>query len=130
MLKQIQELNEKIEQDPTDFKTRRELATELMENGYNEEALKHLYYLLKRFPEDSRLHYNAGIVLENLKKFDKAIISYQNALNISPDEPDFLYNLGYAYLQTQEFDKAIPFFKRVLQLEDDDANSYFNLGYL
>jgi tetratricopeptide (TPR) repeat protein len=93
-------------------------------------ALKQLYYLLKRFPEDSRLHYNTGLVLENLKKFDSAIIAYQNALDISPDEPDFLYNLGYAYLQSGEFDKAIPFFKRVLQLEQDDSNSYFNLGYL
>ena len=69
-ISKITELNEKLEQNPTDFKTRRELAVELIENGYNEDALKQLYYLLKRFPEDPRLHYNAGIVLENLKKFD------------------------------------------------------------
>ena len=81
-LEKINELNNRLESDPTDFKTRRELAIEFMENGYNEEALKQLYYLLKRFPEDSRLHYNAGIVLENLKQFDKAIVSYQNALKI------------------------------------------------
>ena len=103
-LSKINELTDKLDQNPSDFKIRRELAIELMESGYNEEALKQLYYLLKRFPEDSRLHYNAGIVLENLKKYDKAIISYQNALNISPEEPDFLYNLGYAYLQLGEFD--------------------------
>ena len=59
----INELTDNLEKDPTNFKIRRELAIELMENGYNEEALKQLYYLLKRFPEDSRLHYNAGIVL-------------------------------------------------------------------
>ena len=67
----IKELNDELEKNPSDFKIRRELAVELMENGYNEEALKQLFYLLKRFPEDSRLHYNAGIVLENLKKIPK-----------------------------------------------------------
>ena len=89
-LDKINKLNEQLEKNPTDFQTRRELAIELMENGYNEDALKQLYYLLKRFPEDPRLHYNAGIVLENLKEFSKAIISYQNALKISPEEPDIL----------------------------------------
>ena len=61
----IYELSQIIEQDPTDFKTRRELAIEFMEQRYNKEALKQLYYLLKRLPEDSRLHYNAGIVFKS-----------------------------------------------------------------
>ena len=126
----IDELSEQVLKDATNFQARRELVIALMEKGYNEEALKHLYILLKTFPEDSRLHYNAGIVLENLKKLDKAIISYKNALKLQPEEADFLYNLGYAYLQTGELDMALPYFKKVLELEPNDANSYFNMGYI
>ena len=126
----IEELSEIVLKDITNFQARRELVIELMEKGYNEEALKHLYFLLKTFPEDSRLHYNAGIVLENLKKFDKAVISYKNALKYQPDESDFLYNLGYAYLQLGKYDEALPCFKKVIEKEKNDANSYFNLGYI
>ena len=105
-LSKIDELTKKLESNPTDFQTRRELVVEFLLHGFNEDALKQLYYLLKRFPEDPGLHYNAGIVLENLKMFDKAIVSYQNALNIAPEEPDYLYNLGYAYLDNPT--EAIP----------------------
>ena len=126
----IEELSELVLKDSTNFQARRELVVELMQKGFNEEALKHLYILLKTFPEDSRLHYNAAIVLENLKKYDKAIISYKNALKLQPEEPDFIYNLGYAYLQTGELDTALPYFKKVLEIEPEDANSYFNMGYI
>ena len=126
---EIEKLAQKVKEEPTNFQARRELATAFMENGFNEEALKELYYLLQTFPEDPRLHYNLGIVLENLKKPEKAIYSYQNALRLQPDEPDFMYNLGYAYAQNGDYDKAIELFHSVIEKEPEDTNSYFNLGY-
>ena len=66
----INDLIQRVEQNPDDIQARRQLAVEFMNSGYNEFALKELYYLLKSFPDDARLYYNVGIVLENLKSFD------------------------------------------------------------
>ena len=62
MVKEIEKLQQILQEDPSNFQTRRELAILLANNGFNEEALSNLKYLTKYFKEDAELYYNLGIL--------------------------------------------------------------------
>jgi Flp pilus assembly protein TadD len=59
----IETLQKLLQEDPSNFQARRELAFILVNNGFNEEAEGNLAYLCKYFPDDAELFYNLGIVL-------------------------------------------------------------------
>lgn len=124
---EIEKLQSVLQSDPSNFQARRELSILLADNGFNEEALSNLQYLVKYFPEDAELQYNIGILYEKLKNFEKAKKAYQNAIKISP-QADFYYNLGEVLVTLKEWDDAIESFKTVLKTDSKDGNCYFNLG--
>ena len=93
MENQIKTLQSLLQQDPSNFQARRELAIILAENGFNEEALSNLRYLEKYFPDDAELQYNLGILYEKTRDPEQARIAYEKAIEISPQD-DFYYNLG------------------------------------
>lgn len=127
MVTEIEKLQEILQNDPSNFQARRELSIKLANDGFNEEALSNLQYLLKYFPEDAELHYNIGILHEKLKDFEKAKIAYRKAIEISPQE-DFYYNLGEVLVTLEEWNEAIEAFKTVIKTDNKDGNCYFNLG--
>lgn len=123
----IETLQKILKEDPSNFQARRELAILLANNGFNEEALSNLTYLSKYFPEDAEIWYNLGILQEKTKDINGAKISYQKAIEISPQE-DFYYNYGEVLVELKEWNEAIDAFKTVLKTDTQDGNSYFNLG--
>ena len=127
MQTEIEKLQTLLQKDPSNFQARRELSILLANNGFNEEALSNLQYLIKYFPEDAELFYNIGILYEKLKDFEQAKTSYQKAIELSPQD-DFYYNLGEVLVSLEEWDSAIEAFDKVLQNDDKDGNCYFNLG--
>jgi len=127
MGKSIETLQKLLQDDPSNFQARRELAILLANNGFNEEALSNLQYLEKYFPEDCELQYNIGILYEKNKDLDKAEAAYRKALEINPQE-DFYYNLGEVLMEKELWDDAINAFKEVLKTDTQDGNCYFNLG--
>ena len=66
MATEIEKLQEVLQQDPSNFQIRRELSILLANEGFNEEALSNLQFLLKYFPEDAELNYNIGILQEEI----------------------------------------------------------------
>ena len=88
MATEIEKLQEVLQNDPSNFQVRRELSILLANDGFNEEALSNLQYLLKYFPEDAELHYNVGILYEKIKNFENAKIAYLKAIEISPQESE------------------------------------------
>lgn len=124
---EIENLQVLLQEDPSNFQARRELSILLAQNGFNEEALSNIEYLIKYFPEDAELQYNVGILYEKIKDFKKAKKAYKKAIKISPQE-DFYYNLGEVLISLEEWDEAIEAFKTVLQTDSKDGNCYFNLG--
>lgn len=127
MENQIKTLQSLLQQDPSNFQARRELAIILAENGFNEEALSNLRYLEKYFPDDAELQYNLGILYEKTRDPKQARIAYEKAIEISPQD-DFYYNLGEVLVELKEWDLAIDVFKKVLESDPKDGNCYFNLG--
>lgn len=126
----IEELEELVEKDASNFQARRELSVALLDKGFNEDALKHINYLINIFPDDARLYFNQGIVFEKLKKDFLAEKSYKKAIELDRTQTDFLYNLGYLFLQNNKYDEALELFWEVLEKDSKDANVFFNIGFL
>lgn len=126
-MEEIENLQQTLQNDPSNFQARRELSILLADNGFNEEALSNLKYLEKYFPEDAELQYNIGILYEKTKEFESAEKAYKKAIQIEPQD-DFYYNLGEVLVSLQKWDEAIEAFKTVLKTDPNDGNCYFNLG--
>lgn len=124
----IEELQNLLKEDSQNFQARRQLALLLTDCGFNDEALKNLFYLSKMIPNDSEIFYNLGIVYEKLKNLKKAKESYEKAIEIEPDAIDAIYNLGLVCTDLKEFNTAINCFQKVISTDESDSNSYFNLG--
>lgn len=124
----IKELQEKLKQNPNDYKLMEEYAIALSDIGENEEALKNFLYLKEMFPDNGQILYNIGIILEKLKYIDDSISAYEKALSIDSSDLDVKYNLANAYIKKKEFHKAEPLLLDVLKKDNLDSNTHFHLG--
>lgn len=127
-LEKIEQLQEMLRNDPSNFQARRQLAVLLLDCGYKEEALAHFLHLAEIFKEDAELYYNMGIVYEKLRDLNNAEKCYQKTIELEPDDVDAYYNLGLVYTDKKEFDKAVECFETVLDSDNEDSNTYFNIG--
>ena len=124
---EIENLQNILQKDPSNFQARRELSILLAKEGFNEEALSNLKYLSKYFSEDADIWYNLGIQYEKIKDFKKAKKAYENAIELDPQD-DFYYNYGETLVELSEWEEALEVFKLVLKNNPQDGNSHFNLG--
>ncbi len=64
------------------------------------------------------------------KDLDGALSTYQQALNLDPDNIVILYKLGYVYVQMGMTDEARIHLERALTLQSDFAPALATLGYV
>jgi tetratricopeptide (TPR) repeat protein len=63
-----------------------------------------------------------------LGKNDKAIETYQKALDQSPNDTDLLYNMGRLYILQSNYEKALEYFTRVIATNPDDFEANMMVG--
>jgi protein O-mannosyl-transferase len=83
---------------------------------------------ISRNPEAWMAHNNLGTVLLQKGLPDEAIIHFQKALEIKPDDAGAEANLGNALLQKGELDDAIAHYDAALEINPGDAKVHYNLG--
>ena len=66
---------------------------------------------------------NKGLALYNQKKYDEAIMSYDRAIAINPNDTYALKNKGNALIELGKYEEAIEYFDRVLKIDPDDAQA-------
>jgi tetratricopeptide (TPR) repeat protein len=59
-----------------------------------EEALSVFDGALEHFPDDALLHFNRAVVLEELKRYDKAVEAYERCIALDPTHADAHFNLA------------------------------------
>ncbi|MDQ5877297.1 MAG: protein O-GlcNAc transferase [Pseudomonadota bacterium] len=90
------------------------LSFSLIGQARFEEALPLLDYALARWPRDSELHNNRGIVLSSLMRWDESLANFEESLRLAPDDPEVLKNLGLAYGRMRRWREAVvPLLKAV-----------------
>ena len=102
----IKELQKRIKENPADNEAIEAYAIALSDIGENEEALKNFIFLKNKFPDNAQHYYNIGIILEKIKRFDDAILAYEKALKLAPEDTDIMFNLGLTYIKIEEYDEA------------------------
>ena len=124
----IKELQDKLKKNPNDLQLIESYAIALSDIGENEEALKNFVYLNKQCPQNPKILYNIGIILEKLKYIDKSIAAYRKALSFSPEDTDIMFNLANVYILKNQLDEAELLLLKVIEIDSDDSNAFFHLG--
>ena len=71
---------------------------------------------------------NRGVALQNLNRWDEALISYDRALAIKPDYAAALTNRGNVLKDLKRFDEALSSYDRALSVEPNDVETLTNRG--
>ncbi|HPD46710.1 MAG TPA: tetratricopeptide repeat protein [Anaerohalosphaeraceae bacterium] len=101
-------------------------AFELYESGNIPQALTQLREAIEINPNNSAWHFNAGLALDSMDRYDLAIKAYQRALELSADDPEILNCLAVDYTRTGQYDLAISTFERIEKIAPDFEPCYCN----
>lgn len=101
-----------------------EQAHKYYEAGQWEKALNALQRALSCNPAQSEWHYGMGLVLEELDRFEDAIISFRDALALQNDDIDTLLHLARCYLQIDKPQSAIEHLQHVNQVDAECEAGY------
>ena len=77
------------------------------EKGESEKAIESYNEGLKYFPYSARLHYNKGIVLENLERWTEALEAYKDGLTVGPFHAGCHHKLGVMAANEGDLTRAI-----------------------
>jgi tetratricopeptide (TPR) repeat protein len=108
------------------------------------EAALVLRDLVRKYPDDGRVHFWLGNVLGGQKKYDEARQAFQTALRKNPKMIRPLYGLGFiamlegeaalggkdsAQAAFKKLSEAAGYFDKVTRLKPDHALAHYRLGY-
>ena len=74
--------------------------------GENDEALQTALSGIERFPESDLLHYYAGEIAQEQKRYDDAFAYWRKALELDSGLMAAKYSMGFCYEELEQFDKA------------------------
>ena len=101
-------------------------AYELYEDGKMAQALVALERALEVNPTNSAWHFNKGLTLDAISRFEEAIAEYELALELSPDDLEILNALAVDYTRTGLYDRALQTFEYIQQLDPKFEPCYCN----
>jgi len=96
--------------------------------GYWQDRETLLKGMLQMAPQETELHINYGVYLQNHKRNDEAIRHYQKVLSLNPGNPKAHNNMGNIMMEQGKYDKAIDHFKQAVASKPDYDNAYLNWG--
>ena len=84
--------------------------------------------VIEKYPRVAVAHNNMGRYFREQNQYDKAIASYNEALEIDPDGYNTLNNRGKAFFDTGRTEEALADFNRSVDLNGEYAESRSNRG--
>ena len=68
-------------------------------------------------PEVPEATYRMGVLLDELKRYEGAVLAFAHAIEMSPDEANYHQSLGFTLESMGRRDEALECFKRSIDLE-------------
>jgi len=75
-----------------------------------------------------RVNTSLGLTYIQLTQFEKAVLSFKEALRLKPDHENALGGLGTAYLGLQQYQNSVAALQLALRVKPDDSDDYHILG--
>ncbi|MCH7618620.1 MAG: tetratricopeptide repeat protein [Candidatus Marinimicrobia bacterium] len=133
VMQKLDELNERIENDPDDFHAYLELGGMYATIGRYEEASEYFVEYLRIQPDDVRVRIALAEMYANAEEVEKAKSQLQTALKSDPDDEFALYNLGVILASMGDKEGARVQWQKVIDKNPDSdvgAAAKENLGNL
>ena len=103
-------------------------ADRLMHAGNYRSAIKLLLKYRKKYPGESLVSYNLGIVYYKAGMFIKSSYSLEEAVKQGADEPEVFNQLGLVCDKIGDPEGARAYYKKALEKDSDFALAWNNLG--
>ena len=101
----------------------------LMQSGKYDAATQALEKLLASHPEFALAHADLGVLYYKAGNPNKALIHYQKAVELDPQNVTFLKNLAaFYYLGLGQLEQALQIYLKVLEAEPEDTETLTYLG--
>lgn len=101
-------------------------AFELYEDGEVSQALLELNEAIDINPANSAWHFNRGLALDSMNRFEEAVKAYEAALELNPADPEVFNSLAVDYTRTGHYDLALTTFEQAQQLDPMFESCYCN----
>ncbi len=77
---------------------------------------------------NAQAYHVLAMALERMGHLHKALVTYERAFDLDPDDPDLLINLGLTAWSLKMTDGAANMFRRFIEVRPDSPLGYNNLG--
>lgn len=106
---------------------------QLLNNGQLAQAESLAKNLIQTQPNLFILHHALSLALDGQQKYAEAVLSYQNALKLQPDQdkktrPDLLFNCAIALTNLNRLDEAVSTYQQAIKIKPDFFEAHGNLG--
>jgi len=112
----INDLEEKVKQNPQDYVSLLELAHLKNDSGLLEAAISDYKKYLIKFPENADARVDMGVCYFNLKDYTNAIKEMESAVKTVPDHQIAHLNLGVVNLSAGNIEKSKEWLKKAYDL--------------
>jgi tetratricopeptide (TPR) repeat protein len=106
------------------------ISNYLKEESVIDDAIKNLEQLAKKNMHKAKDIHDLGVAYMERRMYDKAIESFNKAINIDPNYLSAFINLGFAYQYKEDYVKAIQAFEKAIILNPRSAKLYNTIGLL
>ncbi len=84
--------------------------------------------LIAKHPRTFILHHTLALALDGQQKFLESTLSYQNAIQIQPNNADLYFNLAIALNHINQFEQAISAYHKAISIKPSFFEAHGNLG--
>jgi chemotaxis protein methyltransferase CheR len=107
-----------------------EKASELFENGKDDEALTEIKTYIESRPQDAKGHLLAGKIYADKGIYEHSVSAFEESIKLDPLLTEAHYLLGVIYQKLGEVEKAIDEFKKSAYIDQNCALTHFSLACL
>ncbi len=73
-------------------------------------------------------HFDTGVELYNKQQYEEAIVEFNEAKELDPEQPSIYSRLGDSYRKLEKYEEALASYNKSLELDPTNSNLYSNKG--
>ena len=105
-------------------------AKELVQQGRVDEAIDLYLGILTVNPENLKAHNNLGVLFDELRQFHDALVHFEEAVRIAPENVEVLTNYASTLTSVARYDEAEGLLRRAQKIDADGIHVRLAIGVL